>query len=169
MAPIVCLGAETESTVLAGSFDSAVSVDVPLQSIARLEIFAALLTHVTPDVGVNHPNVFLQSRIGEKCTAALIAMKIPRQSLDCVRFLDVLVEVSLHVETVSTGFADVRFFAGVGSHVILQLTLLAVLLVALVARVLQLVVELLVFVLQRVGAIHFPAIATREGLFIFGG
>ena len=50
MAPIVCLGAETESTVLARSFDSAVSVDMPLQGIAGLEIFAALLTHVTPDI-----------------------------------------------------------------------------------------------------------------------
>ena len=68
------------------------------------------------------------------------------------------------MKAVATGFTDVRFFPGVGSHVILQLTLLPVLLVALVARVLQLVVELLVFVLQRIGAVHFPAIATREGL-----
>ena len=91
MAPIVCLGAETESTVLARSFDSAVSVDVPLQSIARLEIFTALFTHVTPDVGVDHPNVLLQCRICEKSAPALIAMKIPRQSLDCVGFFDVLI------------------------------------------------------------------------------
>jgi hypothetical protein len=54
MSPIMCLSAETESTVLAWSLDAAVSVDVSLTGIARLEIFSTLLTHKTHDVSVDH-------------------------------------------------------------------------------------------------------------------
>jgi hypothetical protein len=50
----MCLSAETESTVLAWSLDAAVSVDVSLTGIARLEIFSTLLTHKTHDVSVDH-------------------------------------------------------------------------------------------------------------------